>query len=516
MQTLRFAIVCNGRTLPAWQAQAVSDLCDGGARLVAVLASETPAAHDRDALLWRAFSRICRPRALRPVAVPEPNVDGTSGEFDFLLAFSSGVSKELSRAARFGVWAFRFGNNAGTSPCFAEMCGREATVSATLERLTELTDSSTVLRDGYLKTVDYSYARSVDQLCFQAAKWPSYVASEIAANLTQRVDRAPVTHAARKERKPSNAATVRFALMLAANAARRAVTRNISEEWNIGAVKVTPEELLTGVPIRNVRWLSETPGRWAADPMALGSAGTLAVLCEEMNVGLGKARISATSFDGTAWSAVSPVIETSTHASYPYLFERGGEIYCVPETFEAGEVALYRAREFPNKWDRVATLIDGVAAIDGTLFEHEGRIWFFCTTTENSNAVLLAFHAPEITGPWKPHAGNPIKIDVRGARPAGAPFRVEGRLYRPAQDSSKTYGGRVVIHRVFTLTETEFYEEPFAYVEPDPKAPYGAGLHTLSFAGDYCIIDGKRHVWRPKAKLPGVSPLGTSDRSLVR
>jgi hypothetical protein len=52
-------------------------------------------------------------------------------------------------------------------------------------------------------------------------------------------------------------------------------------------------------------------------------------------------------------------------------------------------------------------------------------------------------HADTITGPWIPHARWPVKIDIRGARPAGMMFNLDGRLFRPAQDCAETYGAGI-------------------------------------------------------------------------
>jgi hypothetical protein len=88
-----------------------------------------------------------------------------------------------------------------------------------------------------------------------------------------------------------------------------------------------------------------------------------------------------------------------------------------------------------------------------------------------------------------------VKIDVRSSRPAGAPFRVDGALYRPAQDCSSTYGARVNINRVAALSPTEFREEVAASVEPDARGDYPGGLHTLSRLGGRTLVDGKRSVF---------------------
>jgi len=91
---------------------------------------------------------------------------------------------------------------------------------------------------------------------------------------------------------------------------------------------------------------------------------------------------------------------------------------------------------------------------------------------------------------------NPVKIDPRSARPAGHLFIHDNRLYRPAQDFSRTYGGALRINRIDTLTETEFRESAAGVVRP-PRKRFTKGLHTISCAGAWCIVDAKRYVFEP-------------------
>src|SRR5206468_11737628 len=75
-------------------------------------------------------------------------------------------------------------------------------------------------------------------------------------------------------------------------------------------------------------------------------------------------------------------IELPVHASYPYLVVDRGEIYCIPETNASREIGLHRAVVFPTRWEKIDTLVSGVAALDPTVFRHEGRWWLTCTDRE--------------------------------------------------------------------------------------------------------------------------------------
>jgi hypothetical protein len=262
--------------------------------------------------------------------------------------------------------------------------------------------------------------------------------------------------------------------------------------WNVGIAMGPISAFLTG-PRPEVRWLPELSGsRLLADPFGIREEnGRLRLILEVWDLRTGAAlRAVDIEPDGRV-GPPRPVEGLPPAASYPFLFRHDGVVYCTPETAHDRRVELYRATSYPDSWERVGTLIDGVAAGDPTVFRHEDRWWLLCTDVEGGrHGRLLGFHAPDLAGPWRLHPANPLKTDVRSARPAGTPFVHEGGLYRPAQDSTRTYGGAVVINRVLRLSPTVFEEEIAARVEPDPRYP--KGLHTLSAAGDVTLLDGKR------------------------
>src|SRR3990170_2959561 len=133
-------------------------------------------------------------------------------------------------------------------------------------------------------------------------------------------------------------------------------------------------------------------------------------------------------------------------------------------------------------------------AFSNIYLQYEG-VWWLISTDQGSYFNLFVWYAPDLLGPWKPHAANPVKTDIRSVRPAGTPFMYNSYLYRPTQDCSRTYGGRTVLNRVTRLTPTEFKEELAAVIEPYTNSPFPDGVHTISAVGDITLIDGKRFIF---------------------
>ena len=113
--------------------------------------------------------------------------------------------------------------------------------------------------------------------------------------------------------------------------------------------------------------------------------------------------------------------------------------------------------------------------------------------------------APSRMAPrWRAHAANPLKTDVRSARPAGTPFRHNGRLFRPAQDCSDEYGRRVSLCEITALDPVTFEETVVRSIDPSTDWPYRRGLHTIAGFGDLTVIDAKTRVfdrWESAAEM---------------
>jgi hypothetical protein len=266
------------------------------------------------------------------------------------------------------------------------------------------------------------------------------------------------------------------------------------QEWNVGVIAAPISDFLKPHNNPKITWLP-APGRgkYLADPFGLIRDNRIFILCEEFDYSAGKGRIVCFE-EGEDHEFMAPhvAMELPIHLSYPYLLEWNGEAYCVPETSQAREVSLYQAQEFPYRWEKVNTLIGNFPGVDASIFEFDGRWWLTCANIEDGPwEKLFIWHADDLTGPWRPHSANPVKVSRRSSRPAGTPFMHEGTLYRPAQDCSNSYGQNVVINRIRRLTTEEFEEEEVTIIKPF-QPPYIEGLHTLSSIDGLTLIDGKR------------------------
>ncbi len=268
-------------------------------------------------------------------------------------------------------------------------------------------------------------------------------------------------------------------------------------QWGVGVALVPIHRFLESDLHPDVQWLHPQGGdEYLADPFGVIHEGRLQVLCERYRRATHEGVLATFDWPATGDTPEArAVLPQKGHASYPFLLEHEGQIYCIPETSAAGEVALYRADAFPDRWTKVATLLGTFAGVDSTVIRFDGRWWIFTMDVNAPDRRLHVWFADELEGPWTPHPKNPVADSLASARPAGTPFLWHGNLYRPAQDCSKTYGGRVALNCVEELSPTAFHEYVVSYAEPDRSGPYPLGLHTLSSVGDVTLIDGFRNVF---------------------
>lgn len=275
--------------------------------------------------------------------------------------------------------------------------------------------------------------------------------------------------------------------------------------WRVGWRFVEPgNDVWTRRDLSGVRWnvLADPGDHFYADPFPLSWQGRDFLFFEDLDYKTGKGIISAVAFDEAGRPGPTmPVLEESWHLSYPFLIESGGETFMIPESSANRDIALYRAVEFPLKWERHAVLVEGVEAADATVVEHDGLLYLFAVVRDGVGGysdTLAIWSASDLLGPWQPHARNPVLVDDRTARPAGNFVRQNGVLYRPVQDCRRAYGGALGFMKVTRLDREGFAQESEGTISGGPSWP-GKRLHTLNYNGRLEAIDG--FTLRPKLKV---------------
>ncbi|TCL66366.1 hypothetical protein EV286_11177 [Rhizobium sp. BK251] len=278
-----------------------------------------------------------------------------------------------------------------------------------------------------------------------------------------------------------------------------------TEDWCIGYRKAMPasEPPALNLDRETFTVIEPYPDRFYADPILFEHSGKTSLFFEDYDYRTGIARISHVSIanDGQH-DEPCEVLSRPYHLSYPFILSYRGSVFMLPETSNNRTIELYVAKNYPHDWRLASVLMSDIEASDATLYYDEGRRrwWMFASVTEfgsSSYDTLSIFYADNLEGPWHPHGMNPVKIDPLSSRPAGPLVLSGGRLFRPAQDCTRSYGSALVWCEITELTTDVFREAVIA--RKAPSRGY-SGMHTYSRAGDFEVIDLKRFRWRRMRK----------------
>ncbi|MEX0957343.1 MAG: hypothetical protein WDZ83_19280 [Rhizobiaceae bacterium] len=315
----------------------------------------------------------------------------------------------------------------------------------------------------------------------------------------------PAADAHPRQPKPISGANIAaYGANSVARAAARAAYRLCchAPHWRIGWRRPAEgADVWSRRDLGGERWnvLADPGDHFYADPFPLFRDGRDWLFFEDLDHKTGKGIISVVEFGANGRPGdAQPVLEEPWHLSYPFLIEQEGEVYMVPEASLSGEIALYRATDFPRGWVKEATLVSGVEAADATIIRHEDRFWMFAVVRNGVGGysdTLAVWNAPSLFGPWTPHRENPLLIDDRAARPAGNMVVRDGTLWRPVQDCRGGYGAALGLARIDRLNTRRFEQQVETVLRPNADWP-GRKLHTLNYNGRIEAIDGS--VIRPK------------------
>lgn len=275
-----------------------------------------------------------------------------------------------------------------------------------------------------------------------------------------------------------------------------------TEIWRVGVINAPIQEVAQAASLEHfaVTWIAAKKSLcFLADPFGIWRDGTLYLFAEAYDYRTRRGYIVAYMLDKDFTVLEErKVLEEEWHLSYPYIFEADDEIWMLPEGYKSGRLTLYKAVEFPWRWQPETCFSFPEAAIDATPYFHAGRWWMFYTPPSpkaaRTNTLKLAT-ADQLFGPWDNVPVQTLREDIHGARMGGTPFELNGNILLPTQDCSRTYGGAL---QLLSLPESTLAQPTLSQgrrIEaPRSHAPFIDGLHTLAQAGPVTLIDTKRTI----------------------
>ena len=239
-----------------------------------------------------------------------------------------------------------------------------------------------------------------------------------------------------------------------------------------------------------------------ADPFVVRNGNDFYVFYEEMS-----SKMNSTwgdiavlhSADLEHWERLGVAIDEPFHLSFPNVFEYEGDWYMLPESTAIKELRLYKATEFPLKWNYCVTLVNDDYCADAALLQQDS-LWFLLY--KSSKGLRLCYSENLFFG-WEEHPMTPIRVEdgEQETRPAGGFINYEDSIYYVVQRHDGHYGTSVVAYRIDSLT-TMFFDDYRLSCNPIVEAHGGGwardGMHQWSSVfvpekGRYfCVMDGNK------------------------
>lgn len=270
----------------------------------------------------------------------------------------------------------------------------------------------------------------------------------------------------------------------------------IKEEWNI-AIRKREDNFLweKGGESKKFTVLPNTIRYWAADPFII-SAGEKDYLFFEMFDRLkSKGIIGYREISGNKIGKMKVAYEAEHHLSFPYVFKYKNEYYMMPEYSEGKELFVLKATNFPDKWEKIESWMQGKRLVDSVLLNYEGENYLLTQDLKSgySSEEFSIFIRKDKE--WVPHKQRPVVKSLANARLAGKTFLKKNQLIRVAQDCQDGYGTKLHFNNILKLSEDEYEEEMFRTIGigdiiVDSKERF-CGIHTYNFGDRYEVVDLK-------------------------
>ena len=263
-------------------------------------------------------------------------------------------------------------------------------------------------------------------------------------------------------------------------------------EWNIGFACQNVADVIAGEPL-NVEWLiHDYTDRWFADPFLLSEdKDNWYLLAEEMVEGTDKGVIVELTVDKEHVELIGRrvVLEEDCHLSFPYIYNKGGRTFVMPEKGRSGSWSLYAYDAESHSCTKSATQ-EGLSVADAILADCNTML---ATKADNPNGNELSVFNLNSES-WQQTCNIVFKENI--ARNAGRIINVGNATYRPAQVCNRSYGEAVSLQRM-TCKDGKTALEEVVRLSPTDKV-YSHGLHTFNVYnnGNLIIVDGLRYNFR--------------------
>lgn len=260
------------------------------------------------------------------------------------------------------------------------------------------------------------------------------------------------------------------------------------QHWTLGFIEQPLKDIVEGKPYETTYVKGMPHDRWFADPFILDyDEDKIQVLVEEFSYNIRRGRIARLSIDRKSYRLLEYkiILDLPTHLSFPFILRKNGKVYICPENSASGSWNMYEYDPDTQQCIKVRTILKEPltdAIITGLLDEE----YVFSTHLPSQNGNTLSMYS--VHGVLQQELAFPAKV----ARNAGDWFRIDKKVYRPAQDCDHGYGCAVIIQEIKQADGSLKFNDICRIKSTHPK--YTTGCHTLNHYNELSVVDV--HGWR--------------------
>lgn len=240
--------------------------------------------------------------------------------------------------------------------------------------------------------------------------------------------------------------------------------------------------------------------RFLADPFLIIVEDVYYIFFEEQ--GVGNANIALyQSTDGVNFKYCGIVLDEEFHLSFPQVFKYKNEFFLLPEARGSGNLLLYKAIDFPNKWELSDTLIRNFQLKDPAILLSDK---FNLITASDDNLNQHIFGADSLRGSWKKIENFHTRTGDE-TRAGGNFFQYKGEWYLPFQNNSEGYGTGLSLYQLNydSKKALEFEKVVDFQLRPQDNIEwFNRGMHHLNITrikNNYiAVFDGDKKTGKTK------------------
>ena len=403
-----------------------------------------------------------------------------------------------------GIWSFHHGDNdinRGGPPGFWEIMFDHPVTGVTLQILTDKLDGGKIIEKGFYSTKKifslnqkFIYEKSVEIILknLKFLHLNGFVKSLPSKIYTKKILTTPSTFW-----------VLKYCFLCIKNIFNRA--KNIFLNfmnyklncWSIFSKKGR----IFSSDLNGAKYTKPGKDQFWADPFVIFFENKNYVFFENYSYKLKKGKISCGILSEEGIENIRDVLELDYHISYPFVFKMNDEFFMMPETREAKRLEIYKALNFPNKWQLHSKGFEGEGVVDPTLFlDQQKNIWLFINKSkelyDDYNSELYIYKIDDLNlQTITPHKLNPVIIDSRRARSAGNIFVEDGKIIRPSQNNIHSiYGYGLNLSEIKELSLENYKEELIKIFEPNFKDNLVGVHHASQFKDGFLFDSCKKYI----------------------